>query len=212
MSDQGVIMSHIKSGLLVFVFLLPLHAFAAGADTLIEGCGDCHGAGGVSSESDIPTIAGQAAEYLSDSLAAYQDWGRPCIKSAYRHGDVTRAQTTMCAVSEGLTDNDIEAVSQYFASQKFIPAQQEFDAVMAETGSDLHEIYCETCHKMGGNIAGRGPLLAGQWAPYLETAIRQASGGEHLVPPAMEKRLLDFTKEEIDALVNFYASQQDIHN
>jgi len=205
-------MSHIKCALWVLIVILPFQVFAAGVEALVEDCGGCHGALGVSTESDVPTIAGQPAQYLADSLQAYQEWERPCIKSVYRHGDTSRAQTTMCAISKTLGDDEIEALGQYYAAQKFIPAAQDFDAAMAETGGDLHEIHCETCHKMGGTIAGRGPILAGQWAPYLKTAIRQASGGEHLVPPIMEKRLLDFLDEEIEALVNFYASQQYIPN
>jgi sulfide dehydrogenase cytochrome subunit len=112
-------------------------------------------------------------------------------------------------IADGLDDQEIEALGQHYEAQKFIAARQQFDQAKAAAGGDLHEIHCETCHAIGGSIAGRNPRLAGQWAPYLQAAIRQTSTGEHLVPPIMEKRLNDFSSEEIDALVNFYASQQD---
>jgi sulfide dehydrogenase cytochrome subunit len=115
----------------------------------------------------------------------------------------------MCKIAEALDGEAIDALGQYYEVQKFVAARQEFDAEKASTGGDLHEIHCETCHSMGGTIAGRGPILAGQWTPYLRAAIKQASSGEHLVPPIMEKRMNEFSAEEIDALVNFYASQQD---
>ena len=114
----------------------------------------------------------------------------------------------MCTVSESLTGSDINALSQHYADQTFVPARQPFDKSVIESGSDLHEIHCETCHMMGGSMADRGPRLAGQWAEYLRAAIDQALSGEHLVPPVMERRVTELSDEDINALVNFYASQQ----
>ena len=76
------------------------------------------------------------------------------------------------------------------------------------TVQSLEREACETCHAMGGTIAGRGPIVAGQWVPYLKVAVRHSSTGEHLVPRVMEDRLNKFSPEEVDALLNFYASQQ----
>ena len=202
-------MKNVKLCLLMLMLVLPVSVLAAETRDLAEACDSCHGPQGVSSETDVPTIAGQLSTYISTNLKSYQIWGRPCIKSTYRHGDTSRPVTTMCKISEGLADDEIEALSKHYEAQKFIPARQDFDAAKASAGGDLHEIHCETCHIMGGSIAGRGPRLAGQWATYLQAAIRHASTGEHLVPRVMEKRLNDFSAEEIDALVNFYASQQD---
>lgn len=202
-------MDKVKIQLLMLLLTLPMAVAAAELAELTGECDSCHGPQGVSSDSDVPTIAGQLSKYIGATLRSYQVWGRPCIKSAYRHGDTSKPETTMCKVSEVLADDEIEALGKHYEALKFVSAQQEFDAALADTGGDLHEIHCETCHAMGGSIPGRGPRLAGQWATYLRTAIRQSSSGEHLVPSVMEKRLNDFSAEEIDALVNFYASQQD---
>ena len=202
-------MKHVHILLIFIIFLFPISGVAAEINELTENCDACHGPQGVSSESDVPTIAGQLATYIDATMRSYQIWGRPCIKSAYRHGDTSKPVTTMCAIAEGLDDQQIAALAQHYEAQKFLAARQEFDEAKASAGGDLHEIHCETCHAMGGSIAGRGPILAGQWAPYLQSAIRFASTGEHLVPRVMEKRLTDFSAEEIDALVNFYASQQN---
>jgi len=201
-------MKFARSFLLLLIIVLSASVFAAELETLVEDCDGCHGPQGVSSDSDMPTIAGQLARYLNASMKSYQNWGRPCIKSAYRHGDTSRPVTTMCKVSEGLSTDEIEALGQYYEAQEFIAAKQDFDAAKATAGAALHEQHCETCHKQGGSVPARGPRLAGQWAPYLRVAIRQALGGEHLVPRAMEDRLLDFSADDIDALMNFYASQQ----
>ena len=202
-------MKYAQICLLILVLILSFSVFSAEIETLAGDCDSCHGPQGVSSESDVPTIAGQTAAYIQATMRSYQIWGRPCIKSVYRHGDTSKRVTTMCKIAEGLDDQQIDALGQHYEAQKFVAARQDFDEAKAATGGDLHEIHCETCHAMGGTIAGRGPRLAGQWAPYLKAAIRYSSTGEHLVPRVMEKRLNDFSAEEIDALVNFYASQQD---
>jgi len=186
-------------------------ATTAGADTaeLVAQCEDCHGTGGVSSHEDVPTIAGQRAEFIDKTLRSFQVWGRPCIKSSYRHGDTSRPKTDMCEVAEGLTGEDIKALSEHFSAQPFRAATQPFDAALAARGAELHQQHCELCHGEGGSIGDRGPRLAGQWQTYLRKSLKFVPTGEHLVPPAMESAIIDLGEQDIDALMNYYASQQD---
>ena len=181
----------------------------AAQDELIAKCQDCHGPGGVSSDSDVPTIAGQSVDYLSKTLRTFQIWGRPCIKSAYRRGDTSRPKTDMCEIAEGLTEQDLTALAEYFSALPFTAAKQPFDAELAARGAALHEAHCELCHEQGGTVAGRSPRLAGQWLPYLRTALKFVPTGEHQVPPPMETAIDDLPGGDIDALLNYYASQQD---
>jgi sulfide dehydrogenase cytochrome subunit len=201
-------MKHIPICLLLVVLSFSTSGFGAELDALTPECDSCHGPQGVSANNDVPTIAGQTSEYISRSLASYQVWGRPCIKSAYRHGDTARPVTTMCKITEEMGVEEMEALGGYYAEKAFVAATQDFNPELALTGAGLHESNCETCHPQGGSVSGQGPILAGQWVSYLKTAIRQSSTGEHLVPPLMERKLTDFSPEEIDALVNFFASQQ----
>jgi sulfide dehydrogenase cytochrome subunit len=189
-------------------FFFPASGFSVDLETLIRECDSCHGLQGASSESDVPIIGGQGAKYIAESLALYQQWGRPCTKSAYRHGDTSRPVTTMCTIAAGLGFDEIEALGQHYAQQEFLAAKQEFDQAKASAGAVIHEKYCFSCHPDNGSTPGLGPRLAGQWADYLKSAVDQALSGEHLVPPIMEHQLLEFSDEEIDALVNLYASQQ----
>jgi sulfide dehydrogenase cytochrome subunit len=184
-------------------------ASGAGIDELIAQCEACHGPGGVSGHADVPTIAGQSAAYLDRTLRTFQVWGRPCIRSAFRYGDTDRPKTDMCQVAEGLTGEDIRALAAHFSAQPFQPAAQEFDAGLAEAGRALHEQHCETCHHQGGRLNERAPRLAGQWTRYLRTALRFVPTGEHLVPPAMETTVSELGAAELDALMNYYGSQQD---
>ena len=114
----------------------------------------------------------------------------------------------MCKITEEMAVDEMEALGRYYEEKEFVTAKQDFDPEKAQAGADLHQSNCESCHPQGGSVSGRGPILAGQWASYLKTAIRQSSTGEHLVPPLMERKLTDFSSEEIDSLVNYFASQQ----
>jgi len=90
-----------------------------------------------------------------------------------------------------------------------VPADQPWDETKAAAGKLLQEQHCENCHEQGGTAAETAPRLAGQWTPYLRKALRFVPTGEHQVPPLMEKTVTDSSKDQIEALLNFYASQQD---
>jgi len=66
-----------------------------------------------------------------------------------------------------------------------------------------------SAHEQGGTADGIGPRLAGQWAPYLKHALKFVPTGEHMVPPLMERKLGEFSDEDLAALLNYYASQQN---
>jgi len=201
-------MNHVQTCLLILTFTLQSTVLAADPAQTSKVCDGCHGPQGVSTDKDVPTIAGQSPEFLAGALDSFQAWGRPCRKSAYRHGDTSRPATTMCEIAAGLSGDDIQALADYYGQQTFVAAEQDFDAARATAGEALYP-QCESCHPQGGKVSGRGPILAGQWMPYLKTAARQSLTGEHLVPPLMEKGLSEFSDEELDAVMNFFASQRD---
>lgn len=191
----------------IFLFSEPL--LASDIETLRVECEDCHGPGGNSPYPDIPSIAGQTSEFLSKTLRAYSNWDRPCVKARFRSGDTTRPKTDMCKIAGNLTPEEVAGLAGFYAAQTFQPAIQEFDAGLAVAGEAMHMEYCETCHEQGGAQAGRGPRLAGQWKTYLRATLKFVPTGEHLVPPMMERKVADFTQEDIDKLLNYYASQQN---
>lgn len=194
---------------IALLLLMAAPVLAADPGALQSECEDCHGPGGNSPYSDIPTIAGQTPEFISKTLRAFQMWDRPCVKTAYRGGDTSRPKTDMCKIAGKLSAGDMAALADYFSGQLFQPATQEFDAGLAAAGATIHEQYCETCHEQGGLNAGRGPRLAGQWKDYLKETLNFVPTGEHLVPPMMERKVADFTQEEISQLLDYYASQQN---
>ena len=191
------------------LLLTAMPVLAANPGDLQGECDSCHGPGGNSPWSDIPTIAGQTPEFISKTLRAFQMWDRPCVKSRYRSGDTSRPKTDMCKIAGKLTEEEMTALADHYSQQAFQPAQQEFDAGLAAAGAALHEQYCENCHEQGGQAAGRGPRLAGQWKPYLKATLKFVPTGEHLVPPMMERKVSEFTQQEVSQLLDYYASQQN---
>ena len=66
-------------------------------------CVACHGADGVGITPDYPTLAGQHADYIEQSL------------KAYRKG--TRQNAIMNGMAAALSDDDIHALAHYFSQQ-----------------------------------------------------------------------------------------------
>lgn len=184
-------------------------AMSADLDTLIESCDGCHGTDGVSQWNDMPTIAGIDPFVHSDALWAYQDEARPCASSAYRQGDTSRPETTMCEVVADLSDDDIEAIADHYAALPFVPAEQAFDAALAEKGMAIHEAECGRCHSDGGsNAEDEASILAGQWMGYLETTFAQYADGSRDQPEKMKEKLSPLSADDVTALIHYYASQQ----
>jgi len=94
------------------LFALALPAFAAGVEGNVAAgaeksktCASCHGATGNESLDDTyPKLAGQHPEYLAKALHDYKSGARP--------------NAVMAGFAAGLSDEDINDLSAYFASQK----------------------------------------------------------------------------------------------
>lgn len=67
-------------------------------------CDRCHGVNGNSTDPKVPALAAQRLDYMDKVLRAYQK------------GE--RKNTTMAAMSSGLSDAEIEALSAHYAAQK----------------------------------------------------------------------------------------------
>ncbi len=189
-------------------FLIPL----ASADVLddIDQCNSCHGEDGVSTESDVPTIAGASAFVLEEYMFQYLEDSRPCRESKYRSGDTERPATDMCAIAKDLGEDEIPEIAEYYSGKEFVAAKQEFDAAKAAIGKKVHRRECEKCHSDGGSYADDDAgLLAGQWMPYLEQVFADyAAGDRDMMEKKMKTKMDGLDAESIDALVHYYASMQ----
>lgn len=76
---------------------------AAAGEQKAAACVACHGAGGNSTIASNPILAGQHRSYLVQALKGYKDG--------------TRTNPIMRGMTAALTDQDIEDLAVYFASQ-----------------------------------------------------------------------------------------------
>lgn len=193
-------------------FLLCLSFTLANADVIddVDECDSCHGKDGVSTESDVPTIAGISAFILEEYMFGYRDANRPCRESKHRSGDTNRPPTDMCEEAKELSEEEIPEIAEYYAGKQFVAAKQPFDAAKAEQGASIHRRDCEKCHSDGGSYADDdASLLAGQWMPYLEQVFADYASGERpMLDDKMQEKIEPLDAASIDALLHYYASLQ----
>ncbi len=202
---------HIEYTLLVcvavFNFSLINGVWAADVGKLVETCASCHGKGGASTESDVPIIGGYSEEFLVNNLKAYKDKERNCPETEYKSGSKKGTKTDMCKMVKDLSGNDIKQLAEYFAKKKFVRAKQKFDPALAAKGKDIHEMNCEKCHSEGGTVAkDDAGMPAGQWIPYLKQAFDEFKTGKRPIAKKMKVKMDDLSKDDVDALINYYAS------
>ena len=197
-------------GLAVIVPCFALSTAYADVDALAASCGECHGKNGISSESDVPTIAGVSAFVTEDYLYNYRDKVRPCHESKYRAGDLDRPATDMCQIAAALSEDELTAIAEHYAALPFAAAKQDFDAAKAATGESIHKRDCAKCHTdNGSNPDDDAGILAGQWMPYLQRAFDDYMAGDReFAEDKMQEKFAELSAADIEALVNFYGSQQ----
>ena len=185
-------------------------ARAADPATIVsERCADCHGKNGVSTESQIPIIAGYSSKYLVESIKNFKKKIRTCAEVTIPTGAKKGTKSDMCKVVADLSDADAEAVAKYLATQKFVRAKQPFDASKAQKGSAVYKLRCEKCHENGGSSPDEdNGILAGQWTPYLRDQLVGFRTGKRPIDDKMKLRLDKVTKEEEELLLHFFAAPQ----
>ena len=93
---------------------------------LVRECESCHGPRGVSNQDDIPTLAGQPADDILDSLAQFYFYERHCPTTKYRHGDHENPpDLNMCNISSALSQAEKMALAEHFAAQTVPEPSQE---------------------------------------------------------------------------------------
>ena len=174
------------------LILLACTSARADVNATAEMCNGCHGENGVSQWNDVPIIAGIDAFVHSDALYVYRDEARPCAMSEFRAGDMTRSAIDMCNVVKEMSDDEIDAIAEYYAALPFVPAKQDFDPALAAAGEAVHLSECR----------------AGQWMGYLETTFAEYASGAREQPDKMKEKMDALSDEDTIALLHYYASQQ----
>ncbi len=185
--------------IIVFAVLLVLYGPVwADVSGMLMICSNCHGEDGRGVESDIPIIAGIPAVIQEDALYAYLDGDRQCA-----------SKPLMCKAASSLTEDQIVELAAHFAAMPYAAAGEEFDATLAQAGKAIHLANCALCHGQDDPGDAEASILHGQRKDYLRYALQQYAAGERLQLPAMEKKTKLLSSDDIEALLNYYASYQD---
>jgi len=193
----------------LFNFTLSGAVSAADASKLVEPCLSCHGKEGVSTEADVPSIAGYSEVYLVGTLEKFQKKERPCVETEIRSGSQKGSKTDMCKSVKGLSQADIQLVAAYFAGKTFVRTAQVFDAALVKKGKQVHKSKCDTCHSINGTLADDDAgILGGQKMSYLRNEIKNFKEGKRPISKKMKPKLDSLDNDEIEALIHFYGSVQ----
>jgi sulfide dehydrogenase cytochrome subunit len=172
-------------------------AATASAGMLADTCAGCHGTDGASAGPASPIIAGISKDYFIELMEGFSS------------GDVP--STIMGRIAKGYTEEEINAMAEFFSSKPFVKAKQDFDPKLAENGAKLHDKYCEKCHAEGGSSAeDDSGILNGQWQPYLKWTMADFMAGKREAPKKMKKQVdklnEKFGEKGLEALFNYYAA------
>ena len=162
-------------------------------------CTACHGNGGVSTNPIWPNLAGQHAQYIAKQLHDFKDQKR------------TNPQMSPMAVS--LTNQDIQDLGAYYASQKsatgdaspknLAAGEKLYRAGNPETGV----VACMACHGPdgAGNPAAKYPLLSGQHSAYIVSTLMAFKSETRANDEKSIMRIIagDMTNAEIEAVANY---------
>jgi len=191
--------SNISIRAIVITALLFLYGPAwADVGGMLKMCNTCHGEDGRGIESDTPIIAGIPAVVQEDALYAYLDGDRQCGSTPM-----------MCKVASRLTEEQIAEFAAHFSAMPYAAAGEEFDTALADAGKAIHDENCAICHGADDPEGAEASILHGQRVGYLRNVMQQYVAGERVQLPAMEKKTSALSSDDIEALLNYYASYRD---
>lgn len=185
------------SGLALAVGALTISAtaFAAGpnAAMLSNACAGCHGTNGGSAGLTMPSLASQSKTAIVEAMKKFKSGERP--------------SSIMGRLAKGYSDAEIDMIGDYFSRQKFHPTSQVVDAAKAKKGAELQEANCSRCHIDDGKDGKDDtPVMASQWLTYMQMQMDMYLSGERKMPEKMAEKVKPLSKQDLEALLHFYAS------
>jgi len=164
---------NLKVALIAAFAAVTLAGAAASANDIAKNqCAACHGPDGNSINPEWPNLAGQHPKYVTGQLRAYKS------------GE--RVNPNMSAMVTTLTDDDIVALGDYYATKA--PKIGQISAENIAAGEKLYRggngdkgiPACMACHgpNGAGNAAANYPALRGQHAKYTSMQLSAYRSGE----------------------------------
>ncbi|HFC52824.1 MAG TPA: cytochrome c4 [Gammaproteobacteria bacterium] len=164
-------------------------------------CGACHGADGNSLVPNFPKLAGQHPAYLVKQLADFKSGAR--------------TDATMAPMAAPLSEQDMEDLAAYFASQN--TSAGKGNPELATLGEKIYRggnpdsgvAACAACHGPAGagNPAAKFPRIAGQQVAYVVKALNDFKSGARSNDTNKMMRMVAgrMTADEIKAVAEFVA-------
>jgi sulfide dehydrogenase cytochrome subunit len=196
----------IRIASLVAAFGLAASA-SAGAPAKAAGCDDCHGKNGISTQADMPSIAGMPVISHEDQLAAYKNKERPCTKVKFVSGNhPADAKDDMCSIAAKLSDEEMTELAEHYAGLAFVPFKNAVDPAKAAAGKKYHVTNCDKCHSKGGSSTkDDAGILAGQPKGYLVQAFKELRAGQRPMQDKKAPKIKALKDADVEALIEFYA-------
>lgn len=199
-------MSSVLRAAVILMVLFSTEAFARGDASAGQAksavCAACHGIDGNSMVATWPKLAGQHEKYLVRQARLIKAGDRPVPE--------------MAAITPGLSDQDIEDISAYFASQA--NSGGVADESMIELGERIYRAgnadsgvpACMACHGPAGEgnpLAGY-PALSGQHSVYTAKLLTRFRSGENWGEKDAQSQIMngsaaELTDEEIQAVASY---------
>jgi sulfide dehydrogenase cytochrome subunit len=165
------------------------------ASMLADTCVGCHGTDGASAGPATPNIAGLSETYFTDTMLAFKS------------GE--RASTVMGRIAKGYPEEEIKLMAGYFAGKPRAITGQKLDPAKVVAGEKLYAKNCSKCHDEYGALADDDAgIMASQWLPYLTYTMADFKAGTTEMPKKMKKKVDKLSDAELEALLQFFASQQ----
>lgn len=187
-------------GILAAGALLALAASAQAAPPsaamLSNACGSCHGTRGASAGPAMPNLAGQSKDFFVAAMKKFKTGERP--------------STVMGRLAKGYSDAEIEAMADFFAKQKPSYQSGPVDAKLVQKGTPIYDKQCKRCHQDDGREGDEDtPIVAGQWLKYLEIQMDEFKSGARKMSEKKAEKFNPVSREDLEAIAHFYASQKE---
>lgn len=144
-------------------------------NVLARTCNGCHGVGGVSAGQAMPSIGGLSKTYLSRIMKQWKNDERSAI--------------TMSRVVKGFSDDEIDALADYYSKQPWVPARQSASEATQAKGKAVVLDTCTDCHgKSGEDPDIDAPKINGQWSRYMELELEKFRSDEFKMPHRKMKK------------------------
>ncbi len=172
-------------------------AYADAGKEKAGACASCHGEDGNASVPIFPKLAGQHASYLAKQLSEFKSQ--------------KRIDSTMNAMSAGLSDADITDLAKYYANAKIKAEKASANAwgdKIFRAGDQSKSLpSCASCHGLtgAGNPFAVYPALGGQFSAYIDKTLHDYKSGERKNDPngIMRSIASRLTDEEMSSVADY---------